>query len=105
MPLTVANVSVTPEARDFCASHDLASCLTHALDHVLGAFPDALAASVELEKDQEADYRWLKIDFVLSGALATVHTRYMDCARRLTRALGLPAATLIRANYTIARQP
>src|SRR5947209_6556249 len=105
IPLTAPNVSISPEASNFCSSHNLSSSLELAMDHLAGAFPDAVKISVELEEDPEADYRWVKIDVAVAGTVTTVHSRYLECAAKLARSLKWPTCTLIRADYTIAMKP
>ncbi len=104
-PLTAPNISISTEASDFCVSHNLSSSLELAMDHVAGAFPDAVKFSVELEEDPEADYRWVKINVAVAGTVATVHPRFLECAAKLARSLKWPTCTLIRADYTIAEKP
>jgi hypothetical protein len=105
MHLTATNTSIPPEVRDFCASRDLIPSLELALNLVGEAFPDSLAISVSMEDDPDSDHRWVLIEFVARGSVAEVHARFRECSRKMTHALGLPAATLIRPGYRVAKEP
>lgn len=105
MHRTATNTSIPAEVRDFCASRDLFPSLELALNQVGEAFPDALTVSVGMEDDPESDYRWVLIEFVVRGAVAEVHARFRDCSHKMAYALGLPAATLIRPGYRVAKVP